>query len=266
MKLYYLLLTKQLNTFAKGILLLFLPIIFFTTCQTPQTNKITIAAAANMQFALKKLSQSFTSKTGIDCDLIISSSGKLTAQIKEGAPYDLLVSADMKFPNEIYKSGLAPAPPGIYGYGKLVLWSMVEGVEPSLELLEDENIKHIALANPVTAPYGAAAQTVLDTYGFSEGVHEKLVFGESIAQTNQFITSKAAEIGFTALAVVSAEGMQGKGKWVIIDPKIYAPIEQGAVLIQRKKGNADQAKQFYDFLFSKEAKEILKDFGYLVNE
>ncbi len=219
-----------------------------------------------MQFAIKKLSKVFTKKTGIECELVISSSGKLTAQIKEGAPFSIFVAANMKYPEAVYKSGLAAKPPKVYAHGKLVLWSALKEVKPSLELLTKEYINHIAVANPKTAPYGQAAIEVLQHFGLYEQVEKKLVYGESIAQTNQFITSKSAEIGFTAMAVVLSPEMEGVGKWVELDADDFEPIEQGVVIIRQEEEVLEKAIQFYEFLFSKEAKSILRNYGYFVGE
>lgn len=228
--------------------------------------RITLAVAANLQFVIGDLIGSFEQQTGISCELVISSSGKLTAQIVEGAPYDVLVSADMKYPNEILAKGLAAAPPKVYAHGKLVLWSMVEGINPSLELLGEASVQHIALANPKTAPYGVAAVEVLKTHLLLDKVEHKLVYGESISQVNQFITSGSAEMGFTSMSVVLSPGMKGKGKWMALDTRLYPPIEQGAVVVQRKGGPVDQAKKFYDFLSSEQARKVLTAYGYEVGE
>ncbi|AXT52744.1 molybdate ABC transporter substrate-binding protein [Aquimarina sp. BL5] len=251
---------KVVTTISIIILLLLLG------CKPSEKGVITIAAAANMQFAIGEISKIFTKQTGIQCELVISSSGKLTAQIKEGAPYDVFVSANMKYPEEIHANDLAVRPPKIYGYGQLVLWSMYDNIQPSIEMLKDQNIKHIALANPKTAPYGQAAIEVLENNGMYNQVKGKLVYGESIAQTNQFITSKSSEIGFTAKSVVLSPKMKGNGHWIALDERMYSLIEQGVVMIKRENRNFKNAQQFYDFLFSKEAKEILEDFGYLVTK
>ncbi|MDN3669813.1 molybdate ABC transporter substrate-binding protein [Echinicola jeungdonensis] len=234
------------------------------SCQQKPTEKITIATAANMQFAMKALTEAFKEYHQIDCELIISSSGKLTAQIKEGAPYDVFVGANMKYPEAIFQSGLAAHSPRIYAKGKLVLWTMDEEIEVSLDILSFPEIDHIALANPKTAPYGIAAMDVLNHYQLIDQVKEKLVYGESIAQTNQFITSKAAKIGFTAMSVVLSPEMKGKGKWLEIDPSTYRSIDQGVVLLKKEGKDIKDAQLFYDFLFSSEAHKILNDYGYLV--
>ena len=143
---------------------------------------------------------------------------------------------------------------------------MVDGLPVSKEYLNDISINHIALANPKTAPYGQAAIEVLKKYELLDSLKNKLVYGESIGQTNQFIYSKSAEIGFTAQSVVLAPEMKGKGKWVLVNDTDYKPISQGAVIIKQSEGDTKQANKFYNFLFSNEAKIILKDFGYSVDE
>ncbi len=235
-------------------------------CNQKNQKKITIATAANMQFAMEELITAFTEQTGIECDNIIGSSGKLTAQIREGAPFDIFVSADMKYPNEIYKNGLATGPPEIYAYGTLVLWTMDDSMSPSLKILADSKINHIAVANPKTAPYGVAALEVLKQYDLFPRLQDKLVYGESIAQTNQFIISRSAEIGFTAKSAVLSPQMSGKGKWVELQDSLYSRIDQGVVRIKHSAVENNNAIRFYNFLFSKDAKKILKNFGYLVDE
>ncbi len=239
--------------------------IAITACHEKENDQLKIAVAANMQFAMKELSKSFTAETGIACDLIVGSSGQLTAQIKSGAPYDVFVSADMKYPTELFTTGYASAKPAIYAFGKLVMWSMIDSVQPSINMLKSAVVKHVAIANPATAPYGAAAIEVLNHHHVYEEVESKLVYGESISQTNQFIISKSAEVGFTAKSVVLSTEMKGKGNWANIDETDYKPIAQGAVMLKHIGSHDGNAQKFYDFLFSPKAKGILHNFGYSVN-
>ena len=235
-------------------------------CKDDRDKKIIVATAANMESAMATLTKAYTHKTEVEFELIVGSSGKLTAQIMEGAPFDVFVAANMKYPQAVYASGKAQNIPRVYANGKLVLWSMVERTPVSITALTDSAIEHIALANPKTAPYGVAAKEVLQHYGLMEVLKPKLVFGESIGQTDQFIISQAAQIGFTALSTVLSPEMKGKGSWVSIDPSLYSKISQGVVIVNRKEGINPDTQGFYDFLFSVEAKEILKEFGYLVDE
>ncbi|MCB0667977.1 MAG: molybdate ABC transporter substrate-binding protein [Saprospiraceae bacterium] len=227
-----------------------------------EEDSLAIAVAANMQFAMDELVQAFTEETGIQCKVTISSSGKLTAQIKQGAPFDVFVSANMKYPNVIYESGLAEVPPKVYAHGKLVLWTMKDGIDPSPDILPWDEIRHIAMANPETAPYGEAALDVIKDLNQFEKIRSKLVYGESIAQTNQFIITESAEIGFTAMSVVMSPQLKNKGKWVEIQSTLHRPIEQGVLVINREGQTGDQGRKFYDFLSSERAKKILESYGY----
>jgi len=227
--------------------------------------KLTVAAAANVQFVLNELVKDFDNSTGIKTNIILSSSGKLTAQIKEGAPYDVFVSADMKYPQELYKSGYAIDPPKVYANGLLVLWTIQPGIKPvaDLSVLTSDAIKKIAIANPQTAPYGEASVKAMNYYKLYNKVKDKLVFGESISQTNRYIISGSADIGFTAKSIVLADEMKGKGTWIDIDRKAYKPIQQGAVILKHgNETNSEAAKKFYDYLYSNRAKNILKKYGY----
>ncbi|SDX41531.1 molybdate transport system substrate-binding protein [Lutibacter oricola] len=251
---------KKTAAFYVFILLAFSSLFF--SCTKKKTNTITVATAANMQYAMKELTNTFTQLTSIKCNIIISSSGKLTAQIKEGAPYDIFVSADMKFPNELNKHGFSATTPKIYAYGKLILWSTKNNIQPSFDLLTSEKIKHIAIANPKTAPYGIAAEEILKKEQLFEHVKHKFVYGESVAQTNQFITTNAAEIGFTAKSVIYSSNIKNKGNWIDINQDNYTSISQGVVILKNSPSNQNQVKQFYNFLFSKKGIEILNKFGY----
>ena len=242
-------------------------LILMAACKNQEGDRrLTIAVAANMQYAMEEIATAFTEQTGTPCDLIVGSSGKLTAQIVEGAPFDVLVSADMKYPETLSEKGLTETEPEVYAYGSLVLWTLNDSLDLSLTLLRAPEIRHIALANPKTAPYGEAAREVLQHYGIYEQVKDKLVFGESIAQTNQFITSGAAEVGFTALSVVLSPRMEGRGQWISPDPASYRPISQGLVVVDQGSGPNTNALAFRDFVFSPVATGILAKFGYSTDE
>ncbi|WP_422858006.1 molybdate ABC transporter substrate-binding protein [Flagellimonas sp. S174] len=213
---------------------------------------------------MKSIADSFSNKTNIDCELILGSSGKLTAQIQQGAPYDVFISADIKYPEELHRTQKTEGKPKIYAEGKLVLWTVLEELTPSLPLLQTDTVQHIAIANPKTAPYGVAALAVLRGQPFYESVVEKLVYGESIAQTNQFITSKSAEIGFTSMAVVLSAEMKNKGHWIALAEEAYPRLLQSASLIKKENGASNEALAFYDFLFSQEAQKILRLYGYSI--
>ena len=231
-------------------------------CSQSRDYALTIAVASNMQFAMEEIVTAFERNTNLSCATVVSSSGKLTAQISEGAPYDVFVSADMKYPEVLFRAGLTKQQPAVYAYGKLVMWSAIEGLQPSINQLLSPEVKHVALPNPKIAPYGIAAMEVLKHHNILESIQKKLVYGENISQTNQFIISKSAEIGFTAKSVVLSHQMNEKGRWVELDQNLYTPLAQGVVVLDNERCRL--SNQFFDFLFSPEAREILQKFGYEV--
>ena len=185
----------------------------------------------------------------------------------QSAPFDIFISADTAFPKKLADTGFAAEQPKVYAQGLLVLWSAKDNVQPKadLQLLTKDDIQHIAIANTKTAPYGTAAEFILKKYNLYDKVSSKLVTGESITQTSQFIATKAADIGFTAKSIVISDEMKDKGKWVELNRNDYPPIKQAAVLLKYGQENhAAEAKKFYDFLYSAKAKEIYKKFGYIV--
>lgn len=239
-------------------------LLLLASCESRKPQALVIATAANVQFTMQELIAEFQKETGIPCETVLSSSGKLTAQIREGAPFHVFVSADMTYPQELFKNGLTTGPPEVYAYGKLVLWTLRDDLDPTPERLTQDDVRHIAIANPKTAPYGSAAVEAMRHFGIFEKTEPKLVFGESISQTNQFIISKTADAGFTAKSVVLSPEMKTQGRWVEIDETAYTPIAQGAVVIHRTGEVKAEALEFYRFLFSEKAKQILQAYGYEV--
>lgn len=226
-----------------------------------------VAVAANVQFAIKDIEIAFEKSMDKDIDIIIGSSGKLTAQIQQGAPYDLLLAANMKYPQSLYESGNAATEPTIYGLGTLVLWTLLDDLilDKELAILSKADINKIAIANPKNAPYGEEAIKVFDYYKIKEMVLPKLVYAESIAQTNQYILTKNCEVGLTAKSVVLSPKMKGKGTWIEVPESAYQPISQGVVLTKYGAENhPDLAQKFYDFLFTNTSKEILERYGYRI--
>lgn len=235
---------------------------------TPEQTTLTVAVAANVQFAMGELRQEFKKETGIRIKTVISSSGKLTAQIQNGAPFDVFLSANMKYPETLYKEGYAATKPKVYAYGSLVLWTFKDlDLSKGINMLSDNKVRKVAIANPKNAPYGIAAINTLNYYKIYEKVKPKLVYGESISQTNLYVASETADAGLTAKSVVLSPKMKGKGKWIEIDKSAYKPIAQGIVITNHGVKNKDSASQkFYNFLFSYKAKEILEKYGYIVEQ
>jgi len=245
--------------------LIFLLSISFWSCDRTAPDRLVIATAANMQYAMTDLVEAFESRHHIACEVILGSSGKLTAQIKEGAPYHLFVSADARYPAVLQEEGLTVGAPVLYGYGQLILWTMNGAMEPNLDMMVSDDIRHIAIANPKTAPYGVAAMEVLQSSDIGDlSISSKLVYGESIAQVNQFILLGAADMGITAKSVVMSDRVRGKGAWVDIDPGLYKDLPQSAAILKSDDLFQKRAKTFMTFLASAEARQILTRFGYRV--
>ncbi|HED06769.1 MAG TPA: molybdate ABC transporter substrate-binding protein [Ignavibacteria bacterium] len=247
----------------------FILLIILFTSRLSYTNnlEITVAVAANVQYAMRALKTEFEKETGIKAEIIVGSSGLLTAQIQQGAPYDVFISADMKYPNTLYKSKMAIDSPRVYAFGSLVIWTLKKGIKLKKDFTEllNNNIHKIALANPRIAPYGVATIQALKYFGIYDRIKDKLIYGESISPTNQYIVSKAADIGFTAKSVVMAPIMMKKGKWLEVNPSAYNPIKQGCVILKYGFDNhKKESELFYNFLFSKKAKKILMKYGYKV--
>lgn len=249
-----------------GIYILLL-VLFFAGCKSPVKKQLTVAVAANVQFAMEELKNEFEKESNIQVIIVLGSSGILTAQIEQGAPYDVFVSADTIFPRKLYNAGFAAKPPKIYANGVLVLWTANTGVPLAADLIQSlKAAKKIAIPNPKTAPYGIAAEEVLKCYKIYDLVKDKLVYGESISQTNMYIISQAADLGFTAKSVVLSGEMKNKGSWMEVDSKTYHPIQQAAVLLKHGSAENDDASiKFYNYLYSQAAKNIFKKYGYLIN-
>jgi len=227
--------------------------------------KINVAIAANVSYAINELKEEFSKLyPDIKVDVTLGGTGKLVAQIKHNAPYDMLLSANMDYPKALYESGEAITRPLVYAEGSLVYLSKKErDFSKVLELLKSDEIKRIAVANPKTAPYGKATFEALEKAGVLEQVKPKFVYAESISQTVTY-AMKAADIGFIAKSTLFAPKMKKfkeQKNWVDVDPKLYTPISQGVVILKRGEGNAE-VSAFYAFLFFKRAKAIFEKYGY----
>ena len=227
--------------------------------------QVRIALAANMSYAITPLIEAFK-QTHPQTDVVytVGGSGKLAAQILHGAPFDLFLSANMKYPQVLYEKGVAVAPPSVYARGALALLSRKErDLSKGVAVLRSEEIHKIAIANPRTAPYGKAALEALAHAGLEEALREKFVYGESIAQTVAYATH-AADAGIIALSALFAPQMRHwkKGlQWVEVDPSLYRPIDQGEIRLKRT-ADKKEAADFEAFLYSEKAQKILKQYGY----
>ena len=227
---------------------------------------VQIAVAANFAGPIEEISQSFEKMTGHRLKISTGASGKFYAQIKNGAPFEVFLSADEQKPSQLEKDGLAVQGSRFtYAIGKLVLWSADANlVDSKGKILATGNFNKLAIANPKTAPYGEAAMQTLTALNLKSVLEPKLVIGESIGQTYQFVATGNASIGFVALSqVTKANKLIGGSAWVVPE-KLYQPILQDAVLLVNGRDNV-AARQFMLFLRSDEALRIIKSFGYAVN-
>jgi len=223
-----------------------------------------VATAANLQSVIKVLGADFNKKTGITIEPIVGSSGNLTTQISNGAPFDVFLSADMAFPEKLFTTGFALKKPVVYASGSLIICSTQNMEFDNWErLLLTPAIKKVAFANPAIAPYGKAAVEALKLKGVFSEIQSKIVQGESIAQVNTYISTGVVDVGFTTQAFV--KDVEGKQTiyWKAIDPKTYSPIQQGIVILKHAEGNA-AAEKFYQYILSADAKKIFKEYGYIV--
>lgn len=237
-------------------------LLLFLWTGTLQAQTLRVAVAANAQFVMEALRTAFQQQTGVKIDAIVSSSGKLTTQIQQGAPYDVFLSADMHYPQTLHQQKLTTAAPMAYAYGSLVLWTLTDlPLSADLRVLQNPAVRHIALANPATAPYGEAAVSLLKHRKQFDAAKARLVYGESIAQVNQYVLSGAVEVGITAKSVVLDPNLKQRGHWIDLPPPGYTPIAQGVVVLKRST-LPKVAAQFVQFLRSPAARRILHQYGY----
>lgn len=228
--------------------------------------EITIAVAANVSYTIDELKAEFAkSHPDTKVQVTLGSSGKLTAQIRNGAPYGLLMSANMIYPQALYDDKIAITKPLVYAEGTLALLSVKkQDFSKGLALLEEDRIVKIAIANPKTAPYGKAALEALKNASIYDTVKSKFVYGESISQTVSY-TMLAAEIGLIAKSSLYSPKMRQFKEninWSAIDPGLYTPIQQGIVLLKQSDDHQEY-RTFYDFILSDKAKAIFKKYGYI---
>jgi molybdate transport system substrate-binding protein len=227
-------------------------------------SQITAAVAASAQFAMEDLKAEFRKSSGIEVKAVYGASGKFATQIRNGAPFDVFISADMDFPDSLYKWGFARDKPIPYAYGKLVLWTLKDlDLDKGLALLMDSGVSKAALADPKRAPYGREAVKALKKSGLYERVLPKLVYGENISQVSQYVLTGNADVGFNAKSVVMANEVKGKGKWKEVDSTLYDRIAQGAIVSKYGQENHSEASsRFLAFLHSDLARNILFMYGY----
>ncbi|MDD5358678.1 MAG: molybdate ABC transporter substrate-binding protein [Sulfurovaceae bacterium] len=228
------------------------------------TQTITVAAAANLKYAISDIAKEFTKSTNIKVNITTGASGKLTQQIMSGAPFDVFLSADTEYPAKLAQGGYTTTPSQVYAYGTLVLWSNTgANLTKGVSVVLDPSVEKIAIANPKTAPYGVEAMNAMKFYKVADKVAPKLIIAESISQVGAYVNTKAVNVGFIAKSIVFSPEMKNVGKWVEVNPKAYNTIDQAMVGL--KNGlpeNQIAAKKFIKFMSSPKAVEILKANGY----
>lgn len=241
-------------------LFLFAALLFSTFSHAEDVH---VAVAANFTAPMQKLAQQFEQDSGHKVTLSFGSTGKFYAQIKNGAPFDVLLAADDATPAKLAKEGLAIADSRFtYAIGKLVLWSASSTlIDDKGEVLKQGGFTHLAIANPRLAPYGAAAIESLKALGLLETLQPKFVQGENIAQTFQFVVSGNAALGLVAMSQVYEDGKLKSGSAWVVPARLHAPIRQDAILLEKGKANP-AAAALLRFLKSESAKQLIRAYGY----
>ncbi|RXJ86541.1 molybdate ABC transporter substrate-binding protein [Arcobacter sp. CECT 8985] len=228
---------------------------------------INVAVAANVSYAINNLKKEFNKLyPDTKVNVTLTSSGKLTAQIRNGAPYDIFMAANMKYPNALYKEDLAVTRPLVYAQGSLAyLSAKKQDFKKGINFIKNPNFRKIAIANPKTAPYGTASVEAMKNAKVYKDIKSKLIYAESISQTVTYALT-AADVGFIAKSSLYSPKMKKYKEginWYTVNSKLYTPINQGIVLLKKAQKNSE-ASAFYSFILSKKAKKIFNDFGYLV--
>lgn len=231
--------------------------------QSANAGEVNAAVAANFTEPMQQIVAEFQKDTGHTVKLSFGSSGKFTAQIKQGAPFDVFLAADVKNPKLLESEGLAVSGSSyVYALGKLVLWSAQPGyVDGKGAVLRKGAYNKLAYADPKLAPYGLAAKETLEELGLWTVVQPKLVTGESITQTYQFAATGNAELAFIALSQVTKDGKVTEGSHWVVPAHMYNPIKQGAVLLTTAKDN-EAAKALLAYLKGDKARAVIRSYGY----
>jgi molybdate transport system substrate-binding protein len=233
---------------------------------TAFADEVKVAVAANFTAPMKVIAENFEKATGHKAELAFGSSGKFYAQITNGAPFDVFFSADQARPEKLEKENATVAGSRFtYATGKLVLWSSKDTfVDDQGQILKTGDFAHLAIASPKLAPYGAAAVETMKALGVFAKLEPKLVQGESISQTYNFVLTGNAELGFVALSQVYADGKLKSGSGWIVPGKLHTPINQDAVILTHGKDNK-AAAALVAYLKTEPAKAVIRSFGYDVN-
>jgi molybdate transport system substrate-binding protein len=237
------------------------------TLRTVQAREIRVAAAADLKFALDELGARFEKQADRKIDVIYGSSGNFYAQIQNGAPFDVFLSADIDYPRKLEAAGLAERGTFYeYAVGRIVIWMPADAWADLAKLgwkaLLEPGVERIAIANPEHAPYGRAAVAALRNAGLYEQVRRRLVYGENIAQAAQFVASGSAQAGILALSLAVSPAMKEGKRWEI-PANMHPPIEQGVVILKSAK-DREGAQAFLAFLKSDAGRKILESYGFML--
>lgn len=249
----------------KQILFLFFCFCLIYTAKA-QHNDLKIAVAANLLPPMQKIEQLFEEKYPASLTIISASSGKLTSQILNGAPYDIFIAADMHYPEKVYQEGHAQNKPDALVRGKLVFWSKtkLKKEDKITDLLKSNSIKSVAIAQPELAPYGKRAQDWLEENQLDQAISGKIIFGENVGQVNQYIRSGTVEAAFTAISAMHAPELQNTGYWYPLDIRQGDPasLNHGMVLLTNAESDPKAINQFLEFINSPLADDVFLEFGY----
>lgn len=228
-----------------------------------QADTVSVAVASNFTAPMQKIAAQFEKDTGHKAELSFGATGKFYAQISNGAPFGVLLAADSTTPEKIAKEGKGDAASRFtYAIGKLVLWSKDAGyVDDKGEVLQKNDFRHIAIANPKVAPYGLAAEQTLNKLGLLDAIKPKFVQGENIGQTYQFAATGNAQLGFVALSQVMEDGNIKSGSAWIVPADMHEPIRQDAIVLNNAKDN-EAAKALMTYLKGDKARAIINSYGY----
>jgi molybdate transport system substrate-binding protein len=233
--------------------------------QSADPQPLTVAAASNLQAAFPELASRFERSAGVKVNVSFGSSGNFVAQIRNGAPFDVFVSADVEYPEQLVKSGHADAA-SLYQYatGRIVLWTRNGSgvdVQRGLSVLQDAKIRRVAIANPQHAPYGRAAVAALKSAKVYDAIRGKLVLGENISQTAQLVDSGNADVGILALSLAVGPPLNGNGTYAEIPASAHPPIDQAAVILSASR-HKETARRFLAFLEQPDTIRLLERFGF----
>lgn len=225
--------------------------------------EISVSAAANIGYVFEELKKEFLKDhPNDDIKVVLGSSGKLSSQIRAGAGHAIFMAANMKFANDLHKDGFSKEPAKTYARGVLMMFSHDErDLTKGLDILKDDDIEKISVANTKTAPYGIASKEAFEKYGIYSKIENKLVYAQSISGVMPHVVSGAAGVGFIPKSALIGTEYKENKNYIEVDRALYTPLDQGMILLKGYEDN-ELAKDFYEFILSDAAKKIFAEYGY----